>query len=283
MKKVITGSLAAFVTLTAMGMSIGAAFDRGGTLIDEGLFIALSLAVCAGSHFIPALSKRSFSWVLWGLCFLATVYSDVTFFTYAGQRAADYRLQHSAQNIALERQIEATRQALTAINARPVTTVANELALTKYWSKRRSLEAELSESRRAAVLRDGLVKLASTASVAEVSSATDLVVSRLAAVAGSSQSNVALVVSVSFAALLELVGAFLWVEFLRRPDDTQPPGQLLAIRSTIDELEIAIRSGEVKPTLKGIRDFLRCSQANAMEVRRALKSRQEVGVRSKLD
>lgn len=66
---------------------------------------------------------------------------------YASVCVENNRAQHPDQVVSVERQIEAVRDALGSICARPVATIASELATVKSWRKRHALEAELSEAK----------------------------------------------------------------------------------------------------------------------------------------
>jgi hypothetical protein len=274
MKIVIARIFAGFITLTAIGMSAAAALERGGTALDQTLMVAFSVAVCGSCHLILAISRSRLSWALWAFCMIGSVYSHVTFLSYAGLRAGEERAHHSTQRLNIDRQTEAIREALAGISARPVTVVADELSHTKRRRERIALEAELSESKRAVVLREELIKLASNASVTEITGTTDLVTTGISKVAGSNQSNVALVASLLFSIMLELIGTFLWYEILQH-HTVQPNGRVHRQdkQKAISEVKEAIASGKIKPRVKDIRVFLGCGQARAMEVRRSLNSK----------
>lgn len=262
-------ALASLTTLTAIAMTAVAAWDRGGTLIDRALLVALSVAIIAAVHLLPALSRRPSAWALWCGCLLCAVYGHLTFFTHAGLRAGEVRAQHSARVVGAAQQIEAAREALAGISARPVSVIASELASTRGWQKRSALQAELSEARRAAVLRDGMVKLSSTAIDAEVMGAGDPVTARIAALLGVTDGSIALLAGLAFSVLLELVGAFLWYEVMQAHD---VDGQ--AAQDPLDDLRQAVAERRCKPTVAGIRSFLGCGQAKASEMRRALLAAQ---------
>lgn len=264
----MTRALASFVTLTAMAMASAAAWERGGGSIDRALLVALSVAICAGAHLLPAVSKRKMAWLLWVGCLLGTIYSHLVFFTHTSLHAVEVRAQQSSQVAGVQKQIEAVREALSGISARPVSVIAAELAVTNGWRKRRALEAELSEAKRAAGFRDALVRLNGKATEAGVASATDPVTERIASVTGSSESSISLLIGLGFAILLELVGALLWVEVLR---PTLTSANSKPSRDPLAEMRAAIDAGKLKPTVAGIRSFLGCSQAKAMELRRSIK------------
>jgi len=274
MKTIITRLFAGFITLTAVGMSSVAALERGGTALDQALMVALSVAVCASSHLILAISRRKLSWVLWVFCMMGSIYSHVTFLSYAGHRAGEERAHHSVHRFNVERQMEATKDALASISARPVTAIAEEMSSNKERRRRIALELELVESKRASALRDELIRLANNASVTEVTGTTDLVTTGITEVVGSNQSSVALVASLLFSVLLELIGTFLWYEVMQHHTvHANGRTQRQDKQKSISEVKEAIASGRIKPRVKDIRVFLGCGQARAMEMRRSLNSK----------
>lgn len=115
MKIFIARLFAGFITLTAIGMSAAAALERGGTALDQTLMVALSVAVCGSCHLILAISRNKLSWVLWTFCMMGSVYSHVTFLSYAGLRAGEERAHHSIQRLNIDRQTEDIREALAGI------------------------------------------------------------------------------------------------------------------------------------------------------------------------
>ncbi len=264
-------ALAAFVTLTAVGMAAVAAWDRGGSAIDRALLVAISVAICLGTHLIPALSKRKLAWLLWAGCLLGTTFGHVVFFTHSSLRAGEVRAMHAVQVVGTEKQIEAAREALAGITARPVAVVATELAATQGRRERSVLRLELAEAQRAAALRDEVVRLSGTSTAAQVTETGDVVFARLAAVTGSNADGIALLIALGFSVLLELVGAFLWCEALHssanvsESTDTQP-----IAADPIASLRAAIAAGKCRGTVAGIRAHMGCGQSKAMALRRAL-------------
>ena len=269
MNKITVFSFAIIVTVTAMLMSADAAIERGGSTLDQMLLVALSVEICLGSHLIPSISKSKLSWLLWMICVLGAIYSHITFFTYSKLRAGDERSQHSVQKQGVERQIEAIRMTLATINARSVATVASELSITNGWRMRSALEAELSEAKRAAALQAEMIVLINKATEVEVTGAADMVTARIARVTGGNQDSIDLAIALMYSILLELIGAFLWCNVLKQKDDTPPLNSQIPLKGNLQhELDNAIASGKIKPTVQGIRTFLGCSQAKAMELRR---------------
>lgn len=263
--------LAAATTVTAMAMAGVAAWDRGGTVLDRVLLVAMTACICALTHFLPALSRRPAAWLFWLVCLLGTIYGHLTFFTHAGLRAAEVRVQKSVGVVGAELQIEATREALAGIKARPVATVAREIAWTKNARRQEALREELAEAKRAARLRDGIVDATAGVSAVSMESRRDPVLVRLASVTGSSEASIALMVGIGFAILIELAGAFLWFEALRNGDEPKSRhSEAPAVRDPIEDLKDAVAAGVCKPTVAGIRVFLGCGQARALEMRRTL-------------
>lgn len=263
--------LAVFVTGTAMAMAALAAWDRGGYVIDRVLLVAMSIAICAGTHLIPALTKRKFAWLLWAGCLLGTVYGHLVFFTHASIRAGESRAQHSMHMVGVAHQAEAVQAALDGIAARPVAVVAAELAGSQSSRQRSALRLELAEARRATSLRDELVVLAGTATTVQVTAFSDPVTARLSALLGSNEASIAILVGIGLSILLELVGALLWCEALRLDGDVlKDEGAGLTKPDSLDKLKAAVSAGFCKPTVVGIRNYLGCGQARAMEMRRKL-------------
>jgi hypothetical protein len=244
-------------------------------VVDRTLLVALAATVCACVHLLPALSRRRIVWPLWSACLIGALYGHLSFFTHAGLRAGQVRSLQSDAVADVTRQTEATRAALAAITARPLATVANELARARTDARREALQIELAESRRAAQLRDDLVRLATTTATDRVMAATDPVTALLAAVTGRSEEGIRLMVGILFSVTLELVGAFLWTEALRpSAHAVLAPDVSALVDDTADDpladLRRAISSGACKPTVAGIRSFMGCGQVRALALRRKL-------------
>lgn len=277
-------TLALFVTLTAAAMASVAAWDRGGTGIDKGLLVAMSVVIVLAVHLIPSLSRRPVAWAVWTGCLLCAIYGHLTFLTHASLRAGETRAQQSALTVGTERQIESAREALAEIKARPVATVAAQLAQESDRRVRAALRTEIAEGKRAAALRDDLARLEAVSTSAQVFGAADPVASRIASVTGVSESGVAIVIGMAFSLLLELIGALLWMEALRpRADESnvaaisQSSGDDQAQQDVtgdatdlVTQVTEAIKAGACKPTVAGIRAFLNCGQSRAMEIRREI-------------
>lgn len=271
MNTAVARVMAIFVTGTALVMSGMAGWYRGSSILDCTLLISISVAISAGSHLIPSISKSRLAWALWGCCFIGALYSHLTFFSYTSLRAGDNRSQHSVQVSRVEQQIKAAHEAFALITARPLAIVATELAVTKNWRRRNALAAELSEAKRAAALQDEIVRLLGAARVTEVTSATDPVTAGIARVTGTTEQSIAFFSALGFSVLLEFLGAFLWYQSFRgQQEKPQLASNSPTENEAISRLKKGIAAGQVKPTVQAIRAFLRCSQTKAMEVRRKI-------------
>lgn len=270
----LTAFFALCITATAMSMSAASAMDRGGTAVDQALILALSVAICAGTHLIPALSRKPVAWLLWFCCLLSTVFGHITFFTHANLRAGEVRAQQSVLTIDVERQVRVANEALAAIKARPVSIVAADLAISQDWKRRTALKVELTEAKRAAALRDNLVRLSAIAATSKAIGGNDPVTSIIANATGSNTAIISLVINLIFSILLELLGAFLWWDTLRQTGvehTASVPSESQTAHDQITWIRNAVTTGECRSTVTGIREFLGCSQAKALEIRRALK------------
>lgn len=289
--------LALFVTLTAAAMASVAAWDRGGTGIDKGLLVAMSVVIVLAVHLIPALSRRPVAWAVWTGCLLCAIYGHLTFLTHASLRAGEARAQQSALTVGTERQIETAREALAEIKARPVATVAAQLAQESDRRVRAALRAEIAEAKRAQAIRDDLARLEAVSTGAHVKGSSDPVTASLATVTGWSESGVSVAIGLTFSFLLELIGALLWYEALK--PKLREAHQLTSFevawnqvrrRNSVDSDSVAtakeavtsgatdpvtavtnaINAGEIKPTVADIRGYLNCSQGRAMTIRRII-------------
>ncbi len=267
--------IAMFVTSTAVTMTAIAAWDRGGTFADKAVLVAMSVVIVVAVHLLPAMSRRPVTWLVWAGCLLGAIYGHLTFFTNSAQRAADNRAQQSALAVGTQRQIDTTREALDRISARPIALVTAELAVTEDRRERSALRAEIAEGKRAQMLLDDLSRLSAISTTAQTP-VTDPVTSRLAQVTGWNETQVAVTIGLTFSILLELIGALLWYEAMRRETTVIAPlsnGNTCVTQPVTDmitTLRTAVTAGECKKSVRDIRRFLGCSQSMAMELRREL-------------
>jgi hypothetical protein len=270
--------LALCFTATAMVMGAAGAFDRGGTPLDEVLLVTAAIAMTGAVHFLLAYSRHPVCWALWVGCLVCVLYGQVCFIVNASERAGQVHAKQTPQVVGAVREIEAIREDLDKITAKPVSVVASELAATAGWQKRSALKTELEEARRAARLHDKLVTLTTAEAAFEVMGATDPVTEKLASLLGVTRDSIALFVSLVISVLLELVGVFLWsglYEYrghIPKGDDTPSRYEDL-----ISKVRDEIRAGGLKPTVAEIRKFLGCGQSTAMKIHRHIHAQKEDG------
>jgi hypothetical protein len=242
--------IAVFVTLTASFMTAVAAWDRGGTLLDKLLLVAMSVVIVLAVHLLPAVSRRPAAWLVWVGCLLCAIYGHLTFLTHASLRAGDNLAQQSTLTVGTERQFKLTQDALAQITARPVSVVAAELALAKVAKVRSALREELSQGKKAEALREDLVKLSGRSTEAQVSGAADPVVSKLALALGVSEGGIMVTVGLTFAMLLELIGTLLWVEVLR--PSFKKPEQVLPVTPSVTQTVTIPKAEKVLGVTKSV-------------------------------
>jgi hypothetical protein len=276
LKTALTLVLALLVGGVALGMAAVSAWQRGSTDVERVMLVALACACVGAVHLLPALAPRRILWPLWAGCFLLTVFGHAGFFAFAATKAGEARAGQSAQALAIRAQQARITETLSGIKARPMSQVAAQLSRPVHDDKRRALEIELSEARRAATLHDELLRLeAMTASNAGV---TDPVITHFSEVTGANEDAITLVLNLGAAAILEVLGVVLWLEVLKPREFTGAskqseiaPQSLPSLQDApVDRLRAAITAGQCKPTVASIRGFLGCSQATAMRLRREI-------------
>lgn len=282
-KNKLTMVIAVVLTATAVVMAAFSAMDRGGTLSDRALLVVISVVITILAHLLLALTRNKLAWLLWLGCLAVTIFGHTVFFTNSINRAGEQAVRHSLQSQELNQQIELVTHNIAGIVARPVTVIANELAVTREYRKRQALKKELIEAERVVALSERLLTLTDQASAVKREQSHDRVIWLLSKVTDSNEDQVTLLISLSLATLLELVGALLWYEVLRGGDARVTPitetiaeddsvtglhGQTVSADSQLEKLMAAIKAGACKPTVASIRGYLGCSQATAAGLRR---------------
>ncbi|AXV94627.1 hypothetical protein GO300_01047 [Ralstonia solanacearum] len=225
-------ALAVGATSTAICLSVLAGWQRGGSLPERLVWVAIGMVLVVSAHLLPALVRdasfdvRSVAAVLWLACMVAACYGHATFFLLAQRHVGELRaaaipatdpspFSRSLTAVMAER--AAVTAQLAAANARQcqrdcLTLEARRATLT---AKLDALEAEVGEIRRrrsaqgrAEERRDALV--------------ADPVTSRLAALLGTTAARVDLLSGLAFAAVLESIACLLWTLTLR--SWSSPPG-----------------------------------------------------------
>lgn len=216
--------LATFATATALSLSILAGWQRGGTLPERVVWVAIGIVLVVSAHLLPALIRessfvvRGMGSVLWVACMVTAGYGHLTFFLFAQQHAGERRA--SVVAITLPTPV----RSLTVVMSDRAT-VVRQLA---WLDARRCLRDCAGRDARRATLAARLDALNAEADDVRRQQATDdrvtvqrgvlladPVTSRLAALLGISASRVDLLSGLVFAAVLECTACLLWTILLR--------------------------------------------------------------------
>lgn len=279
LKDFVTRTFAVVVTALAVAMAAASAWQRAADGFDRWLMVGLAVVIVLAVHLLPALLPslhRLILWSVWALCFVVALWGHVWFFANAGHGAAESRVEASAQAKAIALQIHAIESALAANKARSAATVASILARTTEPDARAALEIELTEGRRANELRAQLVTLRTAQASGHAQ--TDPMMARVQATTGLPAEALNLAAGVMLATLLEIMGMLLWLAATSSDPVAEPVATAVApVAETspgpdadLERLRLAVRQGDCLPTLASIREYLRCGQARAMQLRRAL-------------
>ncbi|RQQ06303.1 hypothetical protein DF107_19265 [Burkholderia stagnalis] len=219
--------LAVLATSTALSLSILAGWQRGGTLLERLIWIAIGTVLVTSAHLLPVLIRdtpipiRGVGRLLWAACLATTCYGHAGFFAFAQQHAGEQRAStvqagpapSSARSLAA---VMVERAAVTAqlasANARYcagncVTLAGRRVTLA---AKVDALNAEADEIRRQHAATDRVTTQHDRLLV-------DPVTARLAAFLGTTVGHVDLLTGLGFAAVLEGVACLLWTVVLRSP------------------------------------------------------------------
>lgn len=217
--------LAVGATGTAICLSVLAGWQRGGTLQERLIWIAIGLVLVTSAHLLPALIRdmppvaRIVGGLLWVACLASACYGHAVFFVFAQQHAGEQR-----EKAVVAVPVPASGRSLTAVMAERAN-VTRQLAFARaqrcprdcsFLEARRvtlgakvdALNAEANDVRRhqaaddrVTVQRDALL--------------VDPLTSRVAALLGVTVPRVDLFSGLTFAAVLEGVACLLWVIALR--------------------------------------------------------------------
>ncbi|KWF17589.1 hypothetical protein [Burkholderia pseudomultivorans] len=222
-----TLALAALATATALSLSVLAGWQRGGTLAERLIWIAIGVVLVTSAHLLPALIRempiviRSVGSVLWAACLVTACYGHAAFFAFAQQHAGEQRastvqappVTSPARTLTV---VMAERAAVTvqlaAANARHcvgncVMLASRRATLT---AKLDALNAEADDVRRHQAATDRVTVQRDTLLV-------DPITARLAALLDTTTGRVDLLTGLAFAAVLEGVACLLWSVALRSP------------------------------------------------------------------
>ncbi|MFV8630679.1 hypothetical protein ACNRDB_14520 [Ralstonia pseudosolanacearum] len=230
--------LAVGATGTAICLSVLAGWQRGGSLPERLVWVAIGMVLVVSAHLLPALVRdvplgvRGVAAVLWLACMVAACCGHATFFLLAQRHAGELR---AASAPVTETMPEG--RSLTAVMAERATVTA-QLATAKARQCQRdclllearrvtlaarldALEAEAGEIRR----RQSADDLASERRDALVA---DPVTARLAALLGTTATRVDLLSGLAFAAVLEGIACLLWTLALRSRAPAQGTSAVVA-------------------------------------------------------
>lgn len=247
-------ALAIGATGTAVSLSVLAGLQRGGTLPERAVWIALGILLVVSAHLLPALTRgasavaRGVGGVLWPACFVAVCYGHAGFFLLAQRHAGELRSStvtvspvvttgRSLTVVMAER--AAVIAQLTAIDARRCTGDCRTLdgRRTTLTARLDALNAEADDVRRIEAERD-------RGTTQRDALLADPVTSRLAALLGTTTGRVDLLSGLAFATVLEGVACLLWTVALRQ--SSLPVSVTTAIGATTPEAtplgEVAIAS-----------------------------------------
>jgi hypothetical protein len=223
--------LAAGATATALSLSVLAGWQRGGSMPERVVWVAIGVVLVVGAHLLPALVRdapwrvRATGCLLWVTCLATTCYGHTVFFVLAQEHAGERRASTaiaatSAQTgrsltVVMSERATVTRQLAFAqaqrcvrdcglLDARRTTLAAKLDALD---AERDDIRRRQSQDDRSTAQRDAL--------------RADPVASRLAALLGTTTARVDLLSGLAFAAVLEGVACLLWTVALRSSHSTE--------------------------------------------------------------
>jgi hypothetical protein len=217
--------LAVFATLVAVGLSAVAGMERGGTLIEQLLWVLVAVMMVLACHFLPALCRQasvSLKWaaiVIW-LCVAAVVvYGHATFFLVAQQHAGTARaaiLVPTSDDAITVDLLSKTRSRVTIADDRA--TLVTHLTRATSPSTKVALEARIAaldikaeEARRQENALDQQVAERIRTAARRDTIEQDPVTSRIAALLSSDVGHVDLVLSLLSAGTLEGVACLCWL------------------------------------------------------------------------
>lgn len=309
--RIVTGLAAAAVTGLAVALAWASSMQRAADGHDQWLLACLSVVIVLAVHMLPALRRRVHSlvlWPVWLLCLALAGFGHASWFYRAAESAAEVRTAGSAAARAVAQERQQIEQTLNTIRARPVATVAAQLARATDEARREALALELAEARRAAGLLDRLIALSGhTPGTPQVQPGTPQVRTVPGEVQAQVQADtwrgrdVTLVMSVAAALLLEVLGVLLWSVALAGERDADQAAQARAepaptvvqqvvnfvapvmsrpvqagdieIVDDLADLRAAIARGECRLSVRGIREYAGVGADRAAQIRRQLLER----------
>ncbi|MCA8245557.1 hypothetical protein LGN12_00090 [Burkholderia multivorans] len=235
--------LAVGSTATALCLSVLAGWQRGGTLPERLIWIAIGMVLVTSAHLLPALIRdaplavRGLGSVLWAACLATACYGHAVFFVNAQQHAGELRASAVPLSGPVGRSLTVVMAEragviaqLASANARRCTANCTTLEAHRMTLAARldALNAEADDIRRQHVADD---RVATQRDALRA----DPVALRLAALLGATAARVDLVSGLMFAAVLEGVACLLWTVALRESRSTLP-----AVSAEVDVTQSAV-------------------------------------------
>ncbi|WP_175762424.1 hypothetical protein [Burkholderia anthina] len=234
--------LAIGATSTALCLSVLAGWQRGGSLPERLVWVAIGLVLVTSAHLLLALLRdapilvRGIGSLLWGACLVTACYGHAQFFVMAQQHAGQQRAatvstlpSSTGRNLtAVMTDRAAVTAQLASANARYcagncVTLEARRVTLA---ARLDALNAEADDVRRQQAVTDRVTARRDALLV-------DPVTSRLAALLGVTTARVDLLSGLMFAAVLEGVACLLWTVVIRSPVTATETGIASAIAPAV--------------------------------------------------
>lgn len=227
---------ALLVSMIGLGMSAVSALDRGATGADQALIVAASMAVTAGAHVLPAITRSAAGRAVWAACLLVALYGHAGFVAGSQQRAGEQRAaavqptehqrmlreqlaglptQSPADAAAALAKARSVSAASGAALARCESTTPGRCATPRAAAAAAAARADaageaLAQARQAADLRADMTRAAAGADARRDVARTDPAALALASLTGLPATPIQLGMSLLTAMLIELLGALLW-------------------------------------------------------------------------
>lgn len=262
--------IAVLATLTSAAVSILAGIERGASVPERVIWVAIGFVILAGAHLLPALTRalpraaRAGAIALWLSCLMATTYGHTTFFLSAQQHAGELRASAVRSSVDIVPDAPQPGRKITAI-ARDTAKVTSQLAhadalkcashCPQLDAQRISLRAQLSALRieasqaehqqASADARDSeLARIRERAIAAQSDPAT----AAAASLMGVTSDTASLATALLLGLLVEAVACVCWLVAL--PSDSTPTAESLGrfavtpdtLRATADSDAQAIAS-----------------------------------------
>lgn len=216
--------LATVATATALSLSILAGWQRGGTLPERVVWVAIGIVLVVSAHLLPVLIRessfvvRGVGSMLWVACMVTAGYGHLTFFLFAQQHAGERRASVVAVTlptpvrsltVVMSDRATVVRQ-LAWLDARRCfrDCAGRDVRRVTLAARLDALNAEADDIRRQQATDDRVTVQRSVL-------LADPVTSRLEALLGISASRVDLLSGLVFAAVLECTACLLWTIALR--------------------------------------------------------------------